>query len=99
MRTRIIYLFFLVFVSLTTRLRAQDDETLKYKVEQLEAKKERVAGSEREALKNEVEIINNRFEAGEITKQTAQELKKRPLKNGRKISRTNWQLSRIPSPF
>ncbi|HEA23013.1 MAG TPA: hypothetical protein ENH87_19135 [Pricia antarctica] len=76
MRTRIIYLLLVVFVLLTQKLSAQDDETLKFKVEQLESKKQTVTQIEREALKNEVEIINSRLEAGEISKETAQELKK-----------------------
>ncbi|SDE89899.1 hypothetical protein SAMN05421636_108228 [Pricia antarctica] len=75
MRTSITYLVF-VFVSLfSQQLLAQDDETLKYKVEQLERKKETVAHVEREALKNEVEMINKRLDNGEISKEKSQELK------------------------
>lgn len=55
---------------------AQDDETLEYQIEQLEKKKETVAEVEREALKNEVEVINRRLDRGEISKEMAQQLKK-----------------------
>ncbi len=75
MRTIIMYLILLLLSLLSQQLLAQDDETLKYKVEQLERKKEAVAQVERNALKNEVEIINKRFEQGEISKEKAQELK------------------------
>jgi len=75
MRTVIMYLLLLLLSLLSQQLLAQDDETLKYKVEQLERKKETVAQVERNALKNEVELINKRFEQGEISKEKAQELK------------------------
>jgi hypothetical protein len=75
MKTIITYLLLLLLSLLSQQLFAQDDETLKYKVEQLERKKETVAQVEREALKNEVEIINKRLDLGEISKEKAQELK------------------------
>lgn len=75
MKTIITYLLLLLLSLLSQQLLAQDDETLKYKVEQLERKKETVAQVEREALKNEVEIINKRLDQGEISKEKAQELK------------------------
>lgn len=75
MRTISTYLVLLLLSILSQSLFAQDDETLKYKVEQLEGKKETVAQVEREALKNEVEVINKRLEQGEISKTKAQELK------------------------
>ncbi len=75
MRTISANLLFLLLSLVSQQLLAQDDETLKYKVEQLERKKQTVAQVEREALKTEVEIINNRLEQGEISKERAQELK------------------------
>ncbi|MGB6153141.1 MAG: hypothetical protein WBG48_14245, partial [Pricia sp.] len=75
MRTIISYLLLALLSLLTQQLLAQDDETLNYKVSQLEAKKETVAQVEREALKNEVEIINKRLDQGKISKEEAQQLK------------------------
>ncbi len=75
MRTGITYFLLLFLFLVSQQLVAQDDETLKYKVEQLESKKASVAQIEREALKNEVEMINKRLDNGEISKKKAQELK------------------------
>lgn len=75
MRTIITYLLLLLLSLLSQQLLAQEDETLKYKVEQLERKKETVAQVEREALKNEVESINRRLEEGDISMEKAQGLK------------------------
>lgn len=57
-------------------LTAQEDETLKVKIEQLEQKKQDVEQSEREALKNEVERINQQLNNEEISFEQAQTLKK-----------------------
>ena len=75
MRTNINFVFVVVLFLLTQQICAQDDETLKYKVEQLEAKKETVAQVERAALKQEVETINKRLQRGKISKEEARELK------------------------
>lgn len=75
MKTIVTYLVLLLLSLLSQQLLAQDDETLQYKVEQLERKKETVAQVEREALKNEVESINKRVDKSEISKEKAQELK------------------------
>jgi len=56
-------------------LMAQDDETLRYQIEQLEEKKQKVTDAEREALKLEVEQINQRLDKEEISTERAQELK------------------------
>jgi hypothetical protein len=45
-------------------------------IEQLEQKKEAVLNSEKEALKQEIELINNRFEKQEITSEEVETLKK-----------------------
>ncbi len=76
MRTITLYLVLLLISMLTQNLLAQDDETLKYKIEELEKKKEDVAVMEREALKKEVEIINESLHKKEISQEKAQELKK-----------------------
>ncbi len=75
MRASITYFLLLFLFLLSQQLVAQDDETLKYKVEQLENKKASVVQVEREALKKEVEMINKRLDNGEISKERAQELK------------------------
>lgn len=75
MKTIINYLLLLLFSLLSQTLLAQEDETLKYKIEALENKKGTVAVVEREALKSEVEVINQRLDRGEISKEKAQELK------------------------
>ncbi|MDT7828096.1 hypothetical protein RQM65_05385 [Pricia sp. S334] len=75
MRTVIKCLCIISILLLSQYLAGQDDETLKYKVEQLERKKEAVTEVEREALKNEVEIINKRQDKGEISKEKAAQLK------------------------
>jgi hypothetical protein len=62
------------------QLGAQEEETLAYQVAQLEKKKETVAQVEREALKNEVEIINRRLDNDEISKDEAQQLKEEAAK-------------------
>jgi len=62
---------------LTQQLLAQDDETMNFKIEELEKKKKDVTQVEREALKNEVKQINDRFDNGEISRERAQELKKK----------------------
>ncbi|MGB7395750.1 MAG: hypothetical protein WA913_15290 [Pricia sp.] len=66
----------ILFSLIAQPLSAQDDETLEYRIAQLEQKKETVAQVEREALKNEVEVINQRLDRGEISKDQAQTLKK-----------------------
>lgn len=76
MRTITLYLVLLLISLLTQNLMAQDDETLKYKVAELEKKKEAVAQVEREALRKEVEIINESLHKGEISQEKAQEQKK-----------------------
>lgn len=76
MRTFTTYLLLLALIFSTNQLLAQDDETIKYKIAQLEKKKLDVAEMEREALKMEVEIILQRLEKGEISKEEADELKK-----------------------
>lgn len=76
MRTITLYLVLLLISLLTQNLLAQDNETLKFKVEELEKKKEAVAQVEREALKKEVEMINEDLRKGEISQEKAQELKK-----------------------
>ncbi len=75
MRTSITYFLLLFLFLLSQQLLGQDDETLNYKIEQLENKKETVVQIEREALKNEVQSINKRLDSGEISKEKAQELK------------------------
>lgn len=76
MRTITTYFLLLLISLLPHELLAQDDETLEYEIEQLEKKKEDVTQAEREALKNEVRLINKRLANGEISKESAQELKK-----------------------
>lgn len=76
MRTIATYFLLLLISLLTHQLLAQDDDTLNYKIEQLEKKKEDVTQAEREALKNEVQLINKRFDNGEISQEEAQEFKK-----------------------
>ena len=75
MRTIVIYLALLLISLLTQQLLAQDDETMKYKIDQLEKKKEDVTRMEREALKDEVQLINQRLEDGEISQERAQQRK------------------------
>ena len=75
MRTIISYSLVVLLSMFNQQLLAQDDETLNYKVEQLERKKETVAQVERDALKTEVEIINKRVEQGKMSKEEAQTLK------------------------
>lgn len=81
MRTIATYLAFLLISLLAQQLYAQEDETLTYKVAQLEKKKQDVTQSERAALKEEVKNINNRFDKGEISHDKAQELKKVAAEN------------------
>ena len=76
MRTIATYFLLLLFTLLTHQLLAQDDETLEYKIEQLEKKKDDVTETEREALKKEVQLINKRLGNGEISQEEAQEFKK-----------------------
>ena len=64
-------------------IQAQQDSTSTYnraKIEALKDLKETVKTEEREALKNEVEAINKRLEAGEITNAEAEKLKKEAAK-------------------
>lgn len=75
MRTIVTYFLLLLISLLAQRISAQDDETLKYQITQLEQKKEDVARTEKEALKSEVRQINQRLDNGEISQQKAQELK------------------------
>jgi len=76
MRIITIYFLLLLISLLSHELLAQDDETVKYKIEQLENKKNDVTQTERAALKNEVQLINKRLDNSEISQEKAQELKK-----------------------
>jgi hypothetical protein len=55
---------------------SQETEGKSVVIEQLEEKKEDVINSEKQALKKEVELINNRFERQEITLEEVEILKK-----------------------
>ena len=55
---------------------SQETEGESVVIEQLEEKKEAVINSEKEALKREIELINNRFEKQEITSEEVETLKK-----------------------
>ena len=76
MRILIIYLLLLLLSLFVDKLLAQDDETVQYRIEQLEEKKEQVTTAERDALKKEVEVINRQLDKDEISKERAIELKK-----------------------
>lgn len=78
MRTRItlVVLFLLSFSIGQLFGQTNDNESLLFKIQELEHKKERVTITERDALKAEVESINDLLENGEITNEKAALLKK-----------------------
>lgn len=75
MKITVIHFIVLLSFFCVQGLMAQDDETLSYQIEQLEEKKQKVTDVEREALKLEVEQINQRLDKEEISRERAQELK------------------------
>lgn len=76
MRIITISLTLTMWVLATTLGSSQETETKSVVIEQLEKKKEAVLNSEKEALKREIELINNRFEKQEITSEEVETLKK-----------------------
>lgn len=76
MKTIVTYVLFLLLSLFAQIVVAQDDESIQYRIAQLEQKKQTVAQVEREALKTEVELINQRLDNEEISKDKAQQLKK-----------------------
>ncbi|MGV6830720.1 MAG: hypothetical protein ACWA5P_04035, partial [bacterium] len=75
--TKIITIVFLSLCCL--QLQAQESETEldnQSKIELLEKQKDRIQEEERDLLKAEVEIINQRLERGEISEEQAEQLKK-----------------------
>ena len=80
MRTIIHYVLVGLLLVASQLLVAQDDASTIHKIEQLEHKKKAVAQAEREALKNEVQLIITRFDRKEITADQAQVLKKEAAK-------------------
>lgn len=77
---------FLVFIALSfsmLQLNAQDTSEkseVEKKIELLEELKDEVKSREKEALKQEIEAINKRFEKGEISKEEQEKLKKETAK-------------------
>ncbi|WP_209405699.1 hypothetical protein [Pseudozobellia sp. WGM2] len=71
------YLLLLMLTFLCQQLVAQEDEALAFKIQQLEGKKEVITVNEREALKKEVESINNRLNNEELSLEEADSLKKK----------------------
>ena len=77
------YVVLLTLCLIVSKVSAQDTQTdsilsekVEYKIEQLEKLKRTIQDEEREFLKTEVEIINQRLENGEITEAEAEKLKK-----------------------
>ncbi|WP_149277280.1 hypothetical protein [Pareuzebyella sediminis] len=75
MKTIVIHSVIWVCIFFMHRLTAQEDQTLDYQIAQLEEKKQKVTDEEREALKLEVQQINQRLEREEISTERAQTLK------------------------
>ena len=65
-----------MWVLATTLGYSQETEEKSIVIEQLEEKKEAVVNAEKQALKQEIELINNKFEKEEITDQEVDTLKK-----------------------
>ncbi len=82
MKTFLKYFLTLLIVLLSQNIMAQDieDKELTEKIELLEATKERITASEKEALKIEIEQINQRLEDEEISMEEARELKESAAK-------------------
>jgi len=73
MKTISTYLVFVLICIMTTSLVAQDNH--KDKIQDLKEQKEKITQEEKEALKNEVEVIDKRLERGSINAEEATELK------------------------
>lgn len=81
MRTLTWYLAVLVVLLCAENLRAQDLDIRNYRIEELEKKKSAIKETEREALKSEVEHINQRMDNGDLTKAEADILKRKAADN------------------
>lgn len=69
-----------LFTALLFSVGSLAQEEYKEKIAQLEKQKEQITLQEKEALKQEVSVINERFEIGEITEEKAAELKENAAK-------------------
>tara|TARA_R110002020_G_scaffold98268_2_gene234089 strand:- start:66613 stop:67674 length:1062 start_codon:yes stop_codon:yes gene_type:complete len=78
MRTVCIFLALLIAMAISSTISAQ--ESGKNKVETLQDKKDRITEEEKEALKKEIEVINQKLEDGKITAVQAQEMKEAEAK-------------------
>ncbi|MFT4850580.1 MAG: hypothetical protein ACI83B_003139 [Sediminicola sp.] len=76
MKIILISLTLTMWVLATTLGYSQETEVESVVIEQLEEKKEDVVNAEKQALKQEIELINNRFEKQEITAAEVETLKK-----------------------
>jgi hypothetical protein len=76
MKIILISLTLTMWVLATTLGYSQKTEVESVVIEQLEEKKEDVVNAEKRALKQEIELINNRFEKQEITLEEVETLKK-----------------------
>ncbi|MFT7250051.1 MAG: hypothetical protein ACI97P_002832 [Arcticibacterium sp.] len=76
MKIILISLTLTMWVLATTLGYSQETEVESVVIEQLEEKKEDVVNAEKRALKQEIELINNRFEKQEITLEEVETLKK-----------------------
>ncbi|MGB5434465.1 MAG: hypothetical protein WBM98_01140 [Maribacter sp.] len=82
MRIISFYTVLLVISFAIQKISAQEeDETLQFKIEQLERKKSDVTNVEKDALKAEVEFVNEQLAKGKISQEEAQELKKEYAEN------------------
>ncbi|MDH7445186.1 hypothetical protein [Aquimarina sp. 2201CG14-23] len=77
---RIVYIALAIMTLSTQFLSAQEIE-IKEKIEKLEKEKERIVTAEKNALKKEVEAINERMVNGEITSEEAKVLKEAAANN------------------